>query len=334
MQDIRSPRALLVAVLTSVFVFVGCGSSDAPSGDLEPQVGNSATATESADVPLVPAEAGFDQVNAVVKDPARDPLPEDSLLAAQIRLGFQIFENTPQHAPQFVGNDLSCGNCHLNAGQRFRALPLTGITATFPEPRRREGRLFSIEDRIRGCFLRSMNGEAPPYDSPELLAIAAYLAWLSEGQPIGTSPEWRGQNVIAQADLVPIDQLDPAHGRELYGRHCIACHGPEGQGVDFQIVKPGPLWGPRSWNDGAGAARVYTLAGYIRYAMPLTQPGILSDEEAQHVAAYINAQERPVYPGKADDYPGGAPIDAVYYPRYPENPLRARLQMPDGTNSR
>jgi thiosulfate dehydrogenase len=100
-------------------------------------------------------------------------------------------------------------------------------------------------------------------------------------------------------------------------------------------VKPGPLWGARSWNDGAGAARVYTLAGYIRYAMPLTQPGILSDEEAQHVAAYINAQERPVYSGKADDYPGGAPIDAVYYPRYPENPLRARLQAPgSSTNSR
>jgi thiosulfate dehydrogenase len=277
-------------------------------------------------MPLVPADAGFELVNDVVKDTTPDRLPDDSLLAAQIRFGLRIVENTPQHAPQFVGNDLSCGNCHLNAGQRYRALPYTGIAATFPEPRRREGRLFSLEDRIRGCFMRSMNGDAPPYDSPELLAIAAYISWLSEGQPMGESPEWRGQNVIARENLLPMERLDPVRGRALFRQHCTQCHGVDGQGVDFESVKPGPLWGPRSWNDGAGSARIYTLAGYIRYAMPLTQPGILTDEEAQHVAAYINAQDRPVYADKAADYPDGAPIDAVYYPRYPENPLRARLQ--------
>ncbi|HSH46342.1 MAG TPA: c-type cytochrome, partial [Longimicrobiales bacterium] len=236
-------------------------------------------------------------------------------------------EDTPTHAAEYTGNDISCGNCHLNGGQRFRALPLTGIAATFPEPRRREARLFSLEDRIRGCFLRSMNGTPPPYDSPELLAITAYITWLSEGQPMGKSPRWRGQNVIAQENLVPIEQLDPERGQALYAQHCTACHGADGQGVDLGMVTAGALWGPRSWNDGAGAARVYTLAGFIRHAMPLTQPGVLTDQEAQHVAAYINAQERPAYPGKADDYPDGAPIDAVYYPQYPENPLRARLQQ-------
>lgn len=334
MASIPLARVPAIAAAISVLLAAGCGRGDAPPGDPEVPVGDPAAAPASADVPLVPAEAGFDQVNAVVKDPARDALPEDSLLAAQIRLGFQIVENTPEHAPQFVGNDLSCGNCHLNAGQRFRALPYTGIAATFPEPRRREGRLFSLEDRIRGCFLRSMNGEAPPYDSPELLAVAAYITWLSEGQPMGESPEWRGQNVIAAENLVPVDQLDPVRGRELYGQYCTACHGADGQGIHLQTVKPGPLWGPRSWNDGAGAARVYTLAGYVRYAMPLTQPGILSDEEAQHIAAYINAQERPAYAGKAEDYPGGAPVDAVYYPRYPENPLRAKLRSASTTAAR
>ena len=79
--------------------------------------------------------------------------------------------------------------------------------------------------------------------------------------------------------------------------------------------KAGPLWGDDSWNDGAGAARVYTLAGIIRYAMPYLDPGSLSDEEAQHVAAYINSQPRPRYPFKDRDYPGSKiPVDAVYYP--------------------
>ena len=35
--------------------------------------------------------------------------------------------------------------------------------------------------------------------------------------------------------------------------------------------------------------------------------------------------------GKGDDFPGGAPVDAVYYPRYPENPLRLKLQDARGT---
>jgi thiosulfate dehydrogenase len=319
-------RAGINAVIFCVLFAAGCSRDDEPRRNAD-AAGEHTVARDTSIVPLVPAEAPFDQVNAVVKDPARAPLPPDSLLAAQIRLGFQIVENTPTHAAKFVGNDLSCGNCHLNAGQRFRALPFTGIAATFPEPRRREGRLFTLADRIRGCFLRSMNGIQPPYDSPELLAISAYITWLSEGQPMGESPAWRGKNVIADENLIAVDHLDPVRGRDLYGRHCAACHGADGQGVDLKTARPGPLWGPRSWNDGAGAARVYTLAGYIRYAMPLTQPGILKDDEAQHIAAYINAQTRPVFADKANDYSAGAPVDAVYYPRYPKNPLRTKLEL-------
>ena len=70
----------------------------------------------------------------------------------------------------------------------------------------------------------------------------------------------------------------------------MSCHGDDGQGVQIGDKKAGPLWGPGSWNDGAGAARVYTLAGIIRYTMPYLNPGSLSDEDAQQVAAFITAQ--------------------------------------------
>ena len=104
------------------------------------------------------------------------------------------------------------------------------------------------------------------------------------------------------------------HGRELYTQNCAACHGLDGQGVQIGDKKAGPLWGPHSWNDGAGAARIYTLAGFIRYAMPYLNPGSLTDQEAQHIAAFINSMPRPEYPFKARDYQvTKIPPDAVYY---------------------
>jgi thiosulfate dehydrogenase len=76
------------------------------------------------------------------------------------------------------------------------------------------------------------------------------------------------------------------------------------------------LWGPDSWNDGAGAARVYTLAGIIRYTMPYLDPGNLSDADAQHLAAFINSRPRPFYPFKEQDYlTEPLPPDSVYYAR-------------------
>jgi thiosulfate dehydrogenase len=122
--------------------------------------------------------------------------------------------------------------------------------------------------------------------------------------------------VIAASALIPIDTLDPRRGESLFNERCTTCHGVDGQGVAVGDKKPGPLWGPDSWNDGAGAARVYTLAGIIRYSMPYLDPGSLTDEEAQHIAAFINSKGRPVYPFKSQDYLSEKlPIDSVYYPR-------------------
>ena len=234
-------------------------------------------------------------------------------MASMIRLGFQISQDPQTYASEFVGNDLTCGNCHLNAGQRDRALPLLGVAATFPQYRRRDDRLVSLEDRIAGCFKRSMNGTAPPYDHPVMLALDAYLNWLSEGFAMGERPAWLGQNEIAVEARIPIEELDVSGGEELYNLHCAPCHGLDGQGIDLILAKPGPLWGPLSWNDGAGAARIWKLAGYIKHAMPLTAPGTLTDEEAQLISAYVNSHERPEYPDKESDFPDGTrPADAVY----------------------
>lgn len=263
--------------------------------------------------PLIPETATLERVGDLLMNPMADSIHPDPRMAEMIRLGFQISQNPQTYAAEFVGNDLTCGNCHLNAGQRNRALPLLGVAATFPQYRRRDDRLVSLEDRIGGCFKRSMNGTPPPYDHPVMLGLDAYLNWLSEGFVMGEKPEWLGQNELAVEARIPIEELDVDQGEALYNMHCAPCHGLDGQGIDLILAKPGPLWGPMSWNDGAGAARVWKLAGYVKYAMPLTAPGTLTDEEAQLISAYVNSHERPVYPDKESDFPdGNRPADAVY----------------------
>ncbi|MSU65879.1 MAG: c-type cytochrome [Opitutus sp.] len=221
---------------------------------------------------------------------------------------------------------MTCNNCHLNGGQREKSLPLVGLAGMFPEYNRRAGRLYTLADRVVDCFNRSENATGavaargqqavPTPTSKEVLAVAAYLTWLSNGFEVGKNPSWRGQNTIASANLVPLEKLDRPKGEALFKQHCVSCHGEDGQGVLVGDKKPGPLWGADSWNDGAGAARVYTLAGIIRYSMPYVSPGVLTDEESQHIAAFINSHPRPSYPYKDRDFRvDKLPIDSVYYPK-------------------
>lgn len=272
--------------------------------------------------PLLPASATMVTAWEFPRNPLTDSTLGASPVANQIRWGFKLFTDTHNEAPQFSSSKLSCNNCHLNGGQKEKAMPLVGVATIYPEYNKRAGRLFSLEDRIVGCFERSQNGAGERVEksiSPvanEVLALSAYLAWLSHGYPMGVNLPWRGHNVIEPDKLLPVSKLDAKRGELLFMEKCSSCHGGDGQGVAIGDKKAGPLWGPDSWNDGAGAARVYTLAGMIRYAMPYLDPGSLTDEEAQHIAAFICSKSRPEFPLKNNDYrTEKLPSDAVYYKR-------------------
>ena len=274
--------------------------------------------------PLIAASVSMKAGWQFPQNPLADKALDNSRLSEEIRRGFRLFTNTPGEAPRLAPGGMSCTNCHMNAGQREKSMPLVDIAGMFPEYNRRSARLFSLGDRITDCFLRSENAtggpltsdELPNPSSPEVLAISAYLTWLSKGAAMGKNPSWRGQNAIAASALIPVDQLDPAKGETIYSDRCVTCHGPDGQGVQIGDKIAGPLWGPHSWNDGAGAARVYTLAGMIRYSMPYLDPGNISDADAQNVAAFIDSKPRPAFPYKDRDYRvEKLPPDAVYYRR-------------------
>lgn len=244
--------------------------------------------------------------------PARVPLnpPPDSAIPAgplgdAIRFGQRIFNHTPIYAKNYSGNALSCSSCHLDAGRAAHASPMVGLWGVFPTYLPRAGRVGTLEDRINGCFLRSMNGRPLPPGSEEMRGLLAYIAWLSKGVPSGVEVEGRGIPAFP-APAPP----DPVRGKLVYARTCEACHGSGGQGSSDAP----PLWGPRSFNIGAGMARTSKAAAFVKANMSGMDGGApLTKQEAYDVSAYFTQRPRPDFPGKVKDWPqGGKPEDSRY----------------------
>lgn len=284
---------------------------------------------------LIPDSASMARAWEFPRDPRIDTAGLGPEQSARVVRGFQLFTNTSKLAPRFSGGVMTCNNCHPNGGQRERALPLVGVDRVFPEYNKRAGRDFTLEERIVGCFMRSINetgskhkkaASHPAVLSPEsedVGDLAAYIRWLSWNRMIDDALPWRKQNMLPESSLIELGKLNPKLGKKLFLEKCSNCHGEDGQGVFIGDKRPGPLWGSNSWNDGAGAARTYTLAGMIRYMMPYMDPGGLTHEEAQHIAAFITSQPRPGFPYKDKDYlKEEIPVDAVYYKQlYSKNPF-------------
>ena len=227
---------------------------------------------------------------------------------AAINLGKALITDTKQRLPKNVGNDLNCSNCHLGAGTVALAGPFVGLWGMFPEYRSRGGNIDSLQERINDCFVRSMNGKALTWDSTEMNAILMYIHWLSTGVPVGTPVTGRGMGSVDPA-LKP----NPAHGKQIYAEKCAVCHGATGAGTRNPAggyTFP-PVWGNASFNIGAGLARTYTAAAFIKHNMPLGQGGSLSDQDAIDVAEFMTHQPRPAFAAARNDYAKGAkPKDA------------------------
>lgn len=214
-----------------------------------------------------------------------------------IRRGKELFLRTGEMAPQYVGSALTCSNCHLDAGRTADSAPMWAAWGMYPAYRKKNDTINTIEDRIRGCFVYSMNAQAspsgipPPYGDDIYRDLSMYFAWLATGAPIGKSLAGRG---FLKLDI-PAEGIEPARGRGVYQEHCSACHAENGEGVqnpDGTYAFP-PLWGPTSFNWGAGMARTADAAGFIKANMPLGMGGSLTDQQAWDVAAFVTSRERP-----------------------------------------
>jgi thiosulfate dehydrogenase len=243
-----------------------------------------------------------------------------------VKYGHTLFTDTANEigptvtdpARRFAGNNLVCQNCHLNAGTQPYAMPLTGVWGQFPQYRAREGMVDTLEERINGCMERSMNGRALPLESREMRAFSTYVRWLSTGIPDGAKLVGAGTLRVRE----PARSADVGHGAKLFSEMCAACHGADGLGQRAQNrtgYQFPPLWGPDSYNNGAGMSRLLTAAAYAMHNMPIGTPynsAVLTEEEAYDVAGYIVSQTRSEKASLDNDFPVRLqkPIDTPYGP--------------------
>lgn len=209
------------------------------------------------------------------------------------------------HTAQFFGpagklkkgatNSLNCQNCHLDAGTRPFGNNYALVASTYPKYRARSGQQEDIPKRVNDCFERSLNGKALDTNSKEMKAMVAYIKWVGKDVPKGSKPEGAGLGKLAFLNR----PADPQAGKAIYAQRCAVCHGKDGKGQETpdhkNVIYP-PLWGKKSYNQGAGLYRLSNFARYVKYNMPLgasAENPVLSDEEAWDLAAYVNSLDRP-----------------------------------------
>ena len=267
--------------------------------------------------------------------------PEGNL----IRYGRKLIANTayylgPKGVVAKISNAMNCQNCHMNGGAKPYGNSFSAVASIYPVFRSRSGIVESIEFRINDCMLRSMNGQNMDTTSREMHAMVAYLKWIGKDVQKGIKP--KGAGLVELPYLSRASQ--PLKGKTVYINKCITCHGKNGEGMmkptGEGFIYP-PLWGPQSYNTGAGLFRMGRFAGFVKHSMPLgttyDQPQ-LSDEEAWDVAAFVNSQPRPEktfaqdWPDirkKAVDYPYGPYADNFSEDQHKYGPYRPIKKVQD-----
>lgn len=270
------------------------------------------------------------------------PEIDENGVEVSVEYGRQLIRETsvlmgPNHedpAMRFSGSNLDCSSCHLDSGAQPGTLSLLAANSRYPRFSGRDGIEGDLRDRINGCMERSMNGRKLPRDSAQMRSMEAYL--VSLGNQYAAMGATRRAADEPAPFVEPPRAANPEAGQVVYEQRCQVCHGDNGQGLQATLdIREGylfpPLWGPDSFNDGAGMHRVLTASNFIKARMPLGQPD-LTDDQAFDVAAYINTQERPHMANLEVDYPDrkNKPVDGPYGPYADPFPIEQHKLGPFG----
>jgi thiosulfate dehydrogenase len=105
----------------------------------------------------------------------------DDLYGRTVKYGLELMNNTPYYlGPKgikgnFLGNEMTCTNCHLNAGAKTYGNSLYNTHKSYPQYRAREDKILTSSDRVNNCIVRPHSGKPMPIDCDEMIAIVTYM---------------------------------------------------------------------------------------------------------------------------------------------------------------
>jgi cytochrome c len=237
----------------------------------------------------------------VLQLPDKPGTPWEQQHWPEIQRGKQLATHTYEELKPYVPEaQLHCSTCHLNAGANATA-------AWWVHLQYRYASAASLETRINLCFTNSLNGK--PLCTPASGGNPGNCARSADMQSIVTYMEFltRVFDAIQPAPPTPTAHGFPAvknlageycAGEATFRQKCAVCHRLDGQGRYEKGYYRPALWGPHSFNKKAG---MFTdpamLAQFVSWNMPLGAGGLLTDQEAWDVTAFIEAQGRPAFAG-------------------------------------
>lgn len=146
---------------------------------------------------------------------------------------------------------------------------------------------------IAGLFVLQASANPSTEASPELESSKLERPGASPGLGIAVDHARLAAidlTIMPDGEGLPAGSGTARDGEKLYREHCLACHGPEGQGGpnDRLAGGRGSLATERPIKTiGSYWPHATTVFDYVRRAMPYPSPGSLDDAEVYALTAYL-----------------------------------------------
>jgi thiosulfate dehydrogenase len=112
---------------------------------------------------------------------AAEPQLEKAIQAGQALFAHETFD----------GNGMTCQSCHANGGVGLGKLPndtaipsLSNAATIFPRFNPRANKVVTLEDQLRNCIVRALQGKPPAYGTEQMMQLVSYIASLAQGKPL------------------------------------------------------------------------------------------------------------------------------------------------------
>ncbi len=234
--------------------------------------------------PVPEKKSGADYMSPATQAMQRDDTQNPAML--WVANGEVLWRSAPAG-----GNGKTCATCHKEAATSMR-----GVAARFPRFSKPAGKVITLSEQVNQCRTGALQAQALKPESPDLLALEAYIALQSRGLPQTPAPDEqtkqaaaRGQKLfttrLGQLNLSCAQCHDNNAGKRLAGALIPQGHANaypiyrlEWQGVgSLQRRLRNCMSGVRAEVPPYGAPDLVDLEAYLAQraaGMPMESPGV------------------------------------------------------------